>query len=109
MQKKNNENMNLADDRISFIDFFTDEKANVRFTRCSGDPVAYGFCSFFWLDKIPALIGDRLGGGKQFKWLGVNERRLRIDVVYGDKNMLGETTGIGDNGINGEFGVWTRL
>lgn len=39
----------------------------------------------------------------------MNERLLRIDVVYGDKNMLGEAIFIGDNGNNGEFGVCNLL
>lgn len=60
-------------------------------------------------DKMALLIGERLGGGNTFRWLGVNERRLRIDVVYGDRYMLGDADigTIGDNGNNGEFGVCT--
>lgn len=60
-------------------------------------------------DKIVALIGERLGGGSTFNRPGVNERRLRIDVVYGDKNILGDAIGIGDNGNSGEFGVFNLL
>lgn len=96
--------MNLTDERTFFIFFCDDDKTVVvRFRRRSG---SNGSRSFLLFDKIPAWIGERLGGGNTFKWFGVNERRLRIDVVYGDKNMLGDAIGyIGDNGINGEFGV----
>lgn len=61
---------------------------------------------FRLFDKMPARIGDKLGGGKIFKWFGVNERRLPSDAVYGDRNA---DDGIGDNGNNGEFGVWTLV
>lgn len=55
---------------------------------------------------MPAWIGDKLGGGKIFKWFGVNERRLPSGAVYGDRNA---DDGIGDNGNSGEFGVWTLV
>lgn len=58
---------------------------------------------FRLLDKMPPRIGDKLGGGKIFKWFGVNERRLPSVAVYGDRNV--DDDGIGDNGNNGEFGV----
>lgn len=56
-----------------------------------------------------AWIGETLGGGSIFNRPGVNERRLRIDVVYGDKNMLGDPIRIGGNGESGEFGVSNLL
>lgn len=82
------------------MDFCEDGTGNGRLKIDSGD--------FFRLfDKMPARIGDRLGGGKIFKWFGVKERRLPSDAVYGDWHA--EYDGIGDNGNNGEFGVWTRV
>lgn len=99
--------MNLTDDRTFFMDFFTDDSTfKLRFKRLLGGDNTNLPHLFPLLDKWPARMGDRLGGGNTFKWPGVNERRLRIDVVYGDKYMLGEALGnIGDNGNNGEFGV----
>lgn len=62
---------------------------------------------FRLFDKMPPRIGDRLGGGKMFKWFGVNERRPPSDAAYGDRNVDDDDDdgGIGDSGSNGEFGV----
>lgn len=65
-------------------------------------------------------IGDALGGDKTiFGWHGVNDRRARaFDIaIIGDRKLLADgvlttrrlSANIGLSGINGEFGVRTRL
>lgn len=100
-------NINLAVERIFFIDFFVDGTALKRFKRRSGDNISI---DGFLFDEVPAWIGDKLGVGITFNRLGVNERRLRSAVLYGDKYIFGIVTGNnGHNGDNGEFGMWTLL
>lgn len=104
-------NSNLAVDRTFFIDCLFDDKCKLQSNcGCSGVIEVQLSCMILrLLDKMPPLIGEKLGGGNKFNWLGVNERRLRIDVAYGDKYMFDSAWIIGDNGNNGEFGVCTRL
>lgn len=99
--------MNLTVDRTFFMDFFTDDTIfKLRFKRFFGEDRTILPHLFPLLDKWAARIGEILGVGNTFKWPGVNERRLRSDVVYGDKYVFGEALcTIGDNGNNGEFGV----
>lgn len=73
----------LTVDRIFLMEFFDDDKIKL--------PSNRGVIAVLWsrwlllLDSKRARIGETLGGGNKFNWFGVNERRLRIDVVYGDK------------------------
>lgn len=108
-QTKKQNDINLATDRTFFMDLFTDDMTKLHSNFWSGVMGPIGLLGLFLADKMLAWIGETLGGGRTFKWFGVNERRLRIDVVYGDKNILGEAIGIGDNGNNGEFGVCNLL
>lgn len=104
-------NINLAVERTFFIDCLFDDKIKLQSNSCWSGVIEVQLSRMVLPlpDKMPALIGDRLGGGKKFNWLGVNDRRLRIDVAYGDKYKLDSACIIGDNGNNGEFGVCTRL
>lgn len=73
----------LADDRIFLMEFFDDDKTKLQSNR---GVIAVHWSRWLFLpDSKRARIGETLGGGNKFNWLGVNERRLRIDVVYGDK------------------------
>lgn len=91
------------------MDFLDDDKMRLQSSGWSG-VVPVHLSTYVTAGRAAHSIGDKLGGGSIFKWLGVNERRDRIDVAYGDRNMLGdgEFGHIGVNGISGEFGVCTR-
>lgn len=113
LENNQKKHINLADERTFFMDFCADDctgagNGNGRLNLDSDD---FGSSckshDFRLIDDLPARIGDRLGGGKMFKWFGVNERRLPSDAMYGDRNV--DDDGIGDNGNNGEFGVWTLV
>lgn len=112
-EKKKNKwkwiDINLAAVRTFFIDLLTDDMTKLQSNCWSGVCGPNGLRNLFFADKIVAWIGETLGGGSKFKRPGVNERLLRIDIVYGDKNMLGEAMFIGDNGNSGEFGVCNLL
>lgn len=109
---KNNQinHINLTDERTFFMDFCSDDCTGTGNGRLNLDSDVFGSScksqDLRLIDDLPPRIGDKLGGGKMFKWFGVNERRLPSDVMYGDRNF---DDGIGDNGNNGEFGVWTLV
>lgn len=110
IEMQQHEHINLADERTIFMDFCDDDCVGTGNGRLNFDSDDFGSSwkshDFRLTDSLPPRIGDRLGGGKIFKWFGVNERRLPSDAIYGDKNV---DDGNGDNGNNGDFGVWTRV